>query len=207
MHLKNVLLVAAIAAFCAPAFANGPTPPAGDSFRLGTPIIRGSGCPAGTAQAVMTEDGSTISIFFDQYVAQTGPEAGKEKDYKSCNVAIPIHVPQGLSVALLDLDYRGYFSIPAGGSGTLSREYFFAGQRGDRVPPAVFTGAGDITQTDHLLAGSLVWSRCGADVIARANTSVLAERPTWSTEQALVVIDTLDVSSSLKLHLQWRTCN
>ena len=218
MYLKNVLLFAAVAAFCAPSFATEPTapptpiqptvptPPIGDTFHLGDPVIRGNGCPAGTAQAVMTEDGSTISIFFDQYVAQTGAARGEERDYKSCNIAVPVHVPQGLSVALLDLDYRGYFNIPVGGKGTLSREYFFAGQRGDRINPTVFTGDGEISVSDRLLAESLIWSRCGADVIVRANTSLLAERPMNGTQQALVVIDTVDVSSSLQLHLSWKTC-
>jgi len=27
---------------------------------------------------------------------------------KSCNVAIPVHVPQGFSVSVLQVDYRGF---------------------------------------------------------------------------------------------------
>jgi hypothetical protein len=191
-----------VAALSAPALATAP-----DEFRIGQPIIGGSGCPAGTAQAVMSEDGSTISVLFDQYVAQTEPSAGPDLDYKSCNVAIPVHVPQGLSVALMQLDFRGYHSIPHGGSGEIRRDYFFAGQRGVRLGPTYFHGDGDIFLTDNLAVQALVWSSCGIDTNARVNTAIIAKRPAGSSEEALVVVDSVDVTAGLVFHLRWRTCH
>jgi hypothetical protein len=174
MQLKNVCLAAAIAMVsAAPSMATEPAAP--DTWRVGTPVLSGTGCPSGSATAVLTEDGSTVSIFFDGYRAAAGDHVFMDR--KACNIGLPIHVPNGLSVALLKLDYRGWYSLPAQGKATLKREYFFAGARGDRVADVVYAGQGEVETSDNLLALAQVYSRCGADTTARVNTSIIAESP------------------------------
>jgi hypothetical protein len=176
-----------------------------DDIRLGNPAYGGSGCPAGTAAVSLTEDQKTLSILFDQYLAQAGSN-GLQLDRKSCNLAIPVHVPQGYSVSIFEVDYRGFVSIPSGGSGRFGVEYFFAGAEGPRASKT-FTGPTDrdFLINHRLAAEALVWSRCGEDVILRVNSNVLA-RSNRNLDDALVSVDSTDVRTALVYHIQWKQC-
>src|SRR5262245_56951679 len=86
-----------------------------DDIALGDPAYGGSGCPAGTASVALSPDQKAISLLFDQYVTEAGGQTQKRLDRKSCNIAIPVHIPQGYSVSIFQVDYRGFVSVPQGG--------------------------------------------------------------------------------------------
>ena len=101
-----------------------------DDIALGVPGYGGTGCPDGSASVTLSPDQKSLSILFDNYVVEAGGSTNKSFDRKSCNIAIPVHVPQGLSVSVIAIDYRGYNNIPTGGKTTFNVEYFFAGMQG-----------------------------------------------------------------------------
>ena len=158
--------------------------------------IGGSGCPEGTASTVLSEDKRTLTIIFDDYMVE-------DNDYGSCNIAVALSVPPGISIALVDVDYRGFASIPdlKGRKGRFRTEYFFAGDTGPvRVAnfPRGYEGSFMIR---HDISG-LVWAPCGAEVIARANTSL----KTWGKDSFLT-IDTADVTTNrITFYLDWDYC-
>lgn len=162
----------------------------------------GSGCPEGTASVVII--GNTLSILFDEYAAETG--YGNETDRKSCNYAVALRVPQGFTIALLKIDYRGFAAIPSGGFGRLRAEYFFAGQNGPvytRVFPAGYFG--DWMETDFV--GGSVWSPCGGEVIARGNTSIIAKKSSpYSSNQAELSVDSVDLQAGIVYYFDWHYC-
>ncbi len=98
-----------------------------DDIALGIPGYGGNGCPAGTASVTLSPDAKALSIIFDQFIAEAGPNIGKTLDRKSCNIAIPVHVPSGFSVSVIAVDYRGFVSLPRNAMAKLQAEYFFAG--------------------------------------------------------------------------------
>lgn len=178
-----------------------------DDISLGLPAYGGTGCPAGTVDAVLSPDNKVLSVLFDGFVAEAGRSSGKTMDRKSCNLAVPVHVPQGFSVSLISVDYRGFVSVPSGAEARFSAEYFFGGSTGPKVNN-IFRGPQDqdYTLTDNLLATALVWSPCGADVNLRVNTSMLA-RTNWRRDDVLATVDSADVQAGILYHLQWRRCN
>ena len=144
-----------------------------DTLQLGVPAYGGTGCPAGSASVSLSPDQTQISMLFDSYVVQAG--GGVAFDRKNCNIAVPVHVPQGFSVAVFGIDYRGFTGLPAGGRANLSVDYFLAsGGRGVHTAKT-FMGptATDYLKHDDLGVESIVWTACGADTILRANTSML----------------------------------
>lgn len=155
----------------------------------------GSGCPMGTAHAVLSADKRTLSIIFDQYY-------GEDDEYVSCNIAISLSVPAGFTVALIEIDYRGYASIPDedGSKGRFRAEYFFAGFTGPVKIKNFPRGYEGSFMLEHDILGA-VWAPCGADVIARANTSI----KTWG-DDSFVAIDTADVYAGIEFHLEWDEC-
>ncbi len=177
------------------------------SLQLGQPSYGGNGCPGGSASAILSPDNSELSVLFDNYIAEAGATTGRRIDRKSCNLAVPVRVPSGYSVAIVQVDYRGYTAIPAGGRNQFDVEYFWAGARGPKIS-RVFTGPSNDSYivTDRLLASTLVWSGCGAEVNLRINSSMMAQSNS-RMEQTIGTVDSVDVSSGLIYHLTWRRCN
>ncbi|MCP3940963.1 MAG: DUF4360 domain-containing protein [Desulfobacteraceae bacterium] len=170
----------------------------------------GNGCPENTARAIMTPDHSQISIFFDEYIASSS-ESSTGRDRKSCSLGVSVHVPQGFSVALIELDYRGYVDVPPSAYASFNAEYFFAGENTGEHFSKVWS---DDTKwideefflTDQFPAAAKVWSACGADTIIRANTSLKAYQSKTTDEHAYAQLDTIDVEANMVYQLQWKTC-
>ncbi len=198
--MKKILAIAALliaGSFASVSYA--------DDIALGEPGYGGSGCPDGTASVTLSPDAKSLSILFDQYYVEAGGSTNKSFDRKSCNIAIPVHVPQGLSVSILTIDYRGYNNIPSGGKTTFGVEYFFAGQKGPTFNKT-FNGPldKDYLITNKLQATALVYSACGADVNLRTNSSIRVQ--TKQNKEALATVDSEDVGASIKFLLQWKQC-
>lgn len=198
--MKKILAIAALligSSVAGTAFA--------DDIALGEPGYGGTGCPDGSASVTLSPDAKSLSILFDEYYVEAGGATNKSLDRKSCNIAIPVHVPQGLSVSILNIDYRGYNSLPQGARSTFAVEYFFAGKRGPRFNKT-FNGAldQDYLIQNQLQASALVWSACGADVNLRTNSSIRVQ--TKQNKEALATVDSQDVSAAIVYQLQWKQC-
>lgn len=198
--MKKILAIAALligSSFAGTAFA--------DDIALGEPGYGGTGCPDGSASVTLSPDAKSLSILFDEYYVEAGGATNKSLDRKSCNIAIPVHVPQGLSVSILTIDYRGFNSLPSGARSVFNVEYFFAGQRGPRFSK---TFRGELDQdyliTNKLQATALVWSACGADVNLRTNSSIRVQ--TRQNKEALATVDSEDINAAIKYQLQWKRC-
>lgn len=177
-----------------------------EGLSLGEPTYGGTGCPANSASVTLSPDQQELSIIFDNYVAEAGDSVGKKMDRKSCGLAIPVHVPQGFSIAIFQTDYRGFAMVPQQGRVQFTAESFFAGQRGSRFNKTIMgPTSDDFNLHDEFAAAAMVWSSCGDSVNLRVNTSLLA-MTNRQMDQTYASVDSADVSSSLVYHLQWKRC-
>lgn len=164
--------------------------PSNNSVYFKAPAIAGSGCPGGSTEYAITPDGSTLSILFDSYVAEPGN--------KSCNIAVPVHVPNGFQVSQMTADFRGFVE----GRAELRRSYFFAGQRTPMKKTKLYSRDGDdYLARDNLLTITESWSRCGQDVNMRINSRVRTK-----SRGSSVSVDSLDLSNGMVFRLQYRKC-
>jgi len=195
---KSILLFSTIL-LSAPVFA-------ADDISLGEPGYGGTGCPAGTVSVTLSPDAKSLSLLFDQYQVAVGGDTRKSFDRKSCNIAIPVRVPQGMSVSVLKVDFRGFNHLPQSASSQFNVEYFFAGTKGPGFQRK-FRGPlnEDYLINNELTVQAMVWSACGADVNLRTNSSLRVQ--TVSNREAMASIDSEDVSAAIIYHLQWRQCN
>lgn len=198
--MKNMIAIAALLAT-----ASFATLAHAEDITLGEPGYGGTGCPGGSVSATLSPDATSLSLLFDSYLVEAGGDTGKKFDRKSCNVAIPVHVPQGIAISILAIDYRGYNNFPAGANSQFNVEYFFAGARGPTFTKQ-FNGPKDEDYLIHneLTAKSIVWSACGADVNLRTNSSIRVT--TKNNQQALATVDSEDVSAAIIYQLQWKQC-
>lgn len=181
-------------------------PASADDISLGLPGYGGSGCPGGSVSATLSPDGKSLSLIFDEYEVSAGGMTGRSYDRKSCNVAIPVHVPNGYSISVLSVDYRGYNHLPPRAMSQFNVEYFFAGGRGPAFRRS-FYGAldSDYFINNQLVAESMVWSPCGADVNLRTNSSMRVN--TYNNAEASATVDSEDVNAAIVYHLQMRRCS
>jgi Domain of unknown function (DUF4360) len=176
-----------------------------DDISLGKPGYGGTGCPDGTVSATLSPDAKSLSLLFDQYQVAVGGKTGKSFDRKSCNIAIPVHVPQGLSVSVLKIDFRGFNHLPVSATSQFNVEYFFAGIRGP-VFQQKFRGFldEDYLINNELTVQAIAWSGCGEDVNLRTNSSLRVK--TVSNKEAMASIDSEDINAGIIYQLQWRQC-
>lgn len=173
-----------------------------DGLQLGTPSFGGTGCPVGSASFTLSPDGKSVVGLFDSFSNELGVNAGRLSDRKSCNIVVPIHVPQGYSVVIGDLGiFSGFNSLPASAVSTLTIQSFWAGGAG---PSLTRTFRGPLNTNFDFLASSqpasLNWSPCGEDVNLRLNITLMTKSP-----NGIDAISTLDKLTSSKF-LQWRRC-
>ncbi|MDZ4663214.1 MAG: DUF4360 domain-containing protein [Pseudomonadota bacterium] len=176
-----------------------------DDISLGIPGYGGSGCPAGTVSVTLSPDAQSLSLLFDAYIVEVGGFTGRNFDRKSCNVAIPVHVPQGYSVSILKVDYRGFNNLPRFASSQFNVEYFFAGSQGPSFRRSFYGPlTNDYLIENQLSVTALVWSACGADVNLRTNSSIRVS--TNNNQEAMATVDSEDVNAAIIYRLQWRRC-
>lgn len=175
-----------------------------NDISLGMPSYGGTGCPGGSASVALSPDRKAMSILFDKYVVEARGRGAIAR--KGCNVAVPVHVPQGLSLAVFKVDYRGFNSLPLGAMAQFGVEYFFAGSTGPQYTKT-FNGSlmGNYMLTNTLAASSVVWSRCGEQVILRSNSNMMV-RTNQMGDTAMSTVDSVDVRSGLVYHFQWKRC-
>jgi hypothetical protein len=185
----------------------------GGDFAITDVNLGGSGCPVNSASATFSPDGKTLSILFDEYYVEAGGD-NRKLERKNCNVAIGVHVPQGMSVSVFKVDFRGYVMVPADikrkAYAQFNVEYFFAGQRGPKLVKKWQSKKHteideDFLLSDLLVGQAMVWSACGADTTIRANTSIRA-KTNKANDEVYASVDSVDVRGELKYHLQWKKC-
>jgi len=143
----------------------------------------------------VSPDGQELSILFDKFTAY-GSDVSQSR--KSCNLSIPIKVPQGFQISLYDADYRGY--VAASTSGNLRAEYFLAGNRGP-VFNRRFNGETDYNVRDSLETVANIWSACGASENMRVNASMVARG------KGVATVDSFDLAHrGLVYHIKYRSC-
>lgn len=175
-----------------------------DDISIGYPGYGGSGCPQGSVSATLSPDNKQLSLLFDEYVVES--MGNKRIAHKTCNIAIPFHVPNGYSLSIIQVDYRGYNGLPSGANSRLTAEYFFAGVGGPKLSK-VFRGSADSDyyQSHKLAASAVIWSPCGKDVNLRINSSMRVITNSLG-EQAIATVDSIDLTSGMIYHFAFRQC-
>ena len=197
-------LLATVASAAVPSFVTIPPTVNGQA----NPSYGGTGCPSGTARAVVSPDRTAFTMIFDKYVAAT--DATKSMDRKNCQILVNFDFPQGWSYSLVRLDYRGFFDLGPSSSGYQQSLYYFQGLAQQARLQTNFTGpkSGDYTISDTLGLNAVVWSPCGARRGLNINSSLFAKAmPGVANSHAYITNDSLDGNVKTTYLFQWKKCS
>jgi hypothetical protein len=176
-------------------------------YTLGKPTFFGSGCPKNTVAVIPSSDAKTFSVLLSDFDAKTTSKTTRER--KSCNLAIPINVKPGFSVAINKFDYRGNVYVPnqPNSYAEFSAEYFFAGSRGplaDYKYNQNYNGNVFLSNT----VTALTWSPCGASTNFRVNADVTAYKGKLTNKDVQIAVDSQDITvGGFRYYVQYRKCS
>ncbi len=178
---------------------------------LGMPQYFGNGCPQGSVSAALSPDNSTISVLFDKFILDV--QALKRMYMPSqCQLSIPLQIPAGLKVALMQLDYRGFISVPENSNVSFLSLAQFADNKGrmsfaqtilEVIP---FMGPFDGEIGIQGKAKQKIYTDCGGS-FKLVSTLTIRAQSNAKGEQIFASIDSLDVSSKpVTYRLAWSRC-
>lgn len=193
-----------------------PAPPCDQIHIVGTPVVSGTGCPAGTAHVIIASTtpgcrtADFIEVLFDNFTAEMGPGIPFAKRRQQCTVQVTLRVPSGLRFTVASVHYEGYADLSNPGStATLVSDYFIP------IPPNVTHATttkkltapfkGNFTKDDTLGLLSLVWPpMCNIDVPSNLRSILTVDGP--MTAHAIITVD--QISSKLRQFwgLKWARC-
>jgi hypothetical protein len=167
-------------------------------------VAGGTGCAMVGGPVI---DGNSITLILTDYVVE---KEGRGIDQATCDLAVELDLPAGLTTSLDSVTYRG-FADAVDATSTFYREYFFADEFiGDRRFTVVdydtigdphvlrddsdnyVSEFGEFTARDE--TKSIAHSPCGGLVLYRTNTA-LSVRNLSPESISLISIDTVDVTN------------
>ncbi|MGZ3690844.1 MAG: DUF4360 domain-containing protein [Pseudobdellovibrio sp.] len=176
--------------------------------------LSGSGCDSATASAIVTPDGQTVSVLFDNYSAQIGvgsTNPGLTTIQKDCHVLIDVDVPFGQQYAIIETDYNGFAALPASAYGFHRFTQIIPNQMPPSMREAQLKGpvASNYSVVVQQKPGRSPYSTCNKpqqtiDLLSQLSVSYLP----GSTDRSMAMInlDSVDTGMQSRFKLTWRTC-
>ncbi len=168
----------------------------------------GTGCPAGSVAGLFASDLTAFHMYFDDFVAETGPGVPFSAKRKNCQISIDFDLPSGWSYSVASVEYKGYVALDSGVSAQQTSTYYFQGQSAQARLSSTMYGpaAHGYTIRDTLGISGLVWSPCGLSRALNVNSQVLVNS-TSSASSGIITLDKIDARVAHVFGIQWRRCN
>jgi hypothetical protein len=129
MKINAVVLLYAALAVAAPSPYPQSSAPPHSQVEIQAVTYGGTGCPDNTVQDLLSDDRQTITLSFDAYTVQSGPNIPANDRRKFCQLQMKLKYPGGFQYSIFGADYRGYASLETGVTGTAQSTYYFSGQQ------------------------------------------------------------------------------
>jgi len=173
-----------------------------EGVTIGTPHINGSGCSQGSVFTLLDKESKQLLVIFDDYLVEAYGSSRTAR--KNCALAIPLHLPKGISVSLVSQKIEGFNYLPDGASSVLSTESFLAGTQGEILSTRFDGALEESFEMNTALPMEVVTTTSNSEsVLLRVNTS-LKVKTNREGDYALAGITALgQTANSLKYQLKF----
>ena len=186
-----------------------PAAPPPNKIVIDVVTANGSGCPKGTTATAMAPDNTAFTITYSQYIAQAGANSNPIDFRKNCQLNLNVHVPNGLTFAIVKVDYRGFGHLERGATGTELSNYYFQGQSIGQRLNSQFHGPmnRDWQITDSAPIAERVYRPCGVQRNLNVNTELRVNLGSSNKKKvSFLTMDSTDTSVSTIYNLTWKRC-
>jgi hypothetical protein len=170
-----------------------------------------NGCPAGSYSVVISPDGATLSILFDQFAIESPGASAGAPTTKACRISAPLKLAENYSIGVYKVDYRGFAKLAARQGAQLDVQYFLGphdNQHG-RVFKRTVRGPheNDYSFTETIGRGQMKQVGCGAAAVLEVSITLGLEGDLQSG-QAMASLDSSDgaPTGALVYHLNLVKC-
>lgn len=153
---------------------------------LSTGALAQQGCPEGSYSVVNSPDGTSLSILFDAFAVSSGAEQ------KQCNLQVPLLLPEGYSLGVYRVDYRGYANLARKEESELTVDYQLGPRNKGRRFQRKIKGEtdDDFLFTENIGAGLM--KRIGCGEAAVLDVSVRLTLAASGQSEAMATLDSAD---------------
>ena len=140
------------------------------------------------ADYVLAPDNSALSILFTDLTVEGGGATSAE-----CTIDVPLQLPEGMSLGVYRVDYRGFASLAKKDVATLQVDYDLGPKGNSRHFKRSVRGAteDDFAFTENIGAGLMKRVGCGVDAHLRGSVSLSLK----GSGDALATLDSGDGAS------------
>lgn len=171
-----------------------------------------NGCPEGSYSIVVSPDGTTLSILFDQFTLESSGNSASGKQRKVCRISSPLNLPANYSIGVYKVDYRGFAKLVAKQETELDVQYFLGPHDNEhgRVFKRKIKGPheGDYLFTENIGAGQMKRVGCGTAAILDVGITLSLDGNLRAGE-AMASLDTTDAApgGALVYHFNLKKCS
>lgn len=150
-------------------------------------------CPANAYSIVRAPDGSSVSILFNDFSAET-TQGQRGTVQTTCRIEAPLALPAGFSAGLTTVDYRGFAYLGSRQSAQISASYEVGRGNGGRFNRRLQGGYNrDFYFVDRLPPGQVRSAGCaGAPAPVLAIDITLGLTTTDQPRAAMIALDSAD---------------
>ena len=166
-------------------------------------------CQGGSYSTVNVSDGGTLSILFDNFSITAPPGADRGVERRFCNLQVSLNLPQGYSLGVYEVDYRGFTRLSHKQQADLNVDYTVGRKNKGRGFHRRIRGAyeGEFVFRESLAPNIL--KRVGCGDAAVLNIAAMLELKTKNQpEEAMIVLDSIDGAApgGLVYHFDLKKC-
>lgn len=165
----------------------------------------GTGCPDGTWDVAISEDGETFTLRFNAYEATVS--AGTLVDVKDCRIDLQLKSGEGTQFSVASFAYQGFVFLEKDGmAAQQSANYFFRRARPRNVNTNQLRGPKEEAYTftdDVRMSGE--WSACGREDTLHVDTRLQMENDRGMTGEGYINSAVLD-GAVFSWKMKWRRC-
>ncbi|RKS79106.1 uncharacterized protein DUF4360 [Actinomadura pelletieri DSM 43383] len=178
-----------------------------DGAKVEVVSVNGSGCPAGTVNAYLTQDTNQIRLGYSDFAARTGPDSNLPDLRRNCQVSLKMHMPEGFTYGIVSASHLGYALIQEGANAVVKVEYSFRGT----PSPFRHTVNGPIDDIWWFPVpppiDSPTWKPCDEDRPLRINSELRIHPGTSDPSKVnFISMDSLEEGPHHVYALAWKTC-
>jgi hypothetical protein len=178
------------------------------------PAAGQSGCPQGSYSVAHAPDGSSLTILFDELLVSAGDPAEQRKQ---CSLSVPLNLPEGYSLGVYRVDYRGFAHLTRGDVAELTVDYNLGPRDNGRRFRRSANGPhdGDFIFTENIGAGLMRRVGCGVEAVLDVSVSLELTRRGGggggggASGEAMAAMDSSDGTAKhgLVYYLDLRRCS
>lgn len=171
-----------------------------------------NGCPEGSYSIVISPDGTSLSLLFDQFTLESSGASGSAMPRKVCRISTPLNLPANHSIGVYKVDYRGFAKLFAKQETNLEVQYFLGPHDTEhgRVFKRKVKGPreGDYLFTETIGAGQMKRVGCGTAAVLTVGITLSLDG-VRQVGEAMSSLDTTDTArgGSLVYHLDLKKCS